>query len=376
MKVSVPHCGSIQYMARDMCSRLGLGYIEAPPYDETTVEIGVAVSPEHICFPCKVLLGSAVQALELGADTLITAAGFGPCRFNYFAEIERRILEREGYRFNIITFDGPRDAPVDFYRNLRLILPESGSGLAGIVRQMALTLRKGWAYDEIDKRAMAVRALERDEGATDRAVAASREVLERARTRREIEEARASAARLFDSIPIDRSRPHIRVGLVGELMMSLEPYFNFDVVSWLARNGAVVERSLHMSDVFTPFGKNPVLGIDSEQVERLASPYLCHEVGGHGHLSVGAAAWFADRGFDAILHFFPFTCLPEVIAKSVFVRISAERDIPILSISIDEQTGKPGMMTRLEALVDLVWSRKAKGAASREAAVAQRGSSR
>ena len=85
MNVSVPHCGSIQFMARDICERLDLGYIEAPDYSERTVEIGVTISPEHICFPCKILLGSAVETLELGADTLITMAGFGPCRFNYFA---------------------------------------------------------------------------------------------------------------------------------------------------------------------------------------------------------------------------------------------------------------------------------------------------
>ena len=52
------------------------------------------------------------------------------------------------------------------------------------------------------------------------------------------------------------------------------------------------------------------------------------------------------------------------MAKTVFVRIAEELDIPILSISIDEQTGKAGMQTRLEALIDLAWSRKKKQAAS------------
>jgi predicted nucleotide-binding protein (sugar kinase/HSP70/actin superfamily) len=58
-----------------------------------------------------------------------------------------------------------------------------------------------------------------------------------------------------------------------------------------------------------------------------------------------------------VLHFFPFTCLPEIIAKMVFTRVSGELDVPILSISIDEQTGRAGMQTRLEALIDLAWSK-------------------
>jgi predicted nucleotide-binding protein (sugar kinase/HSP70/actin superfamily) len=358
MNISVPHCGSIQYMAKDICSKLDIGYIEAPDYSESTVDIGVTISPEHICFPCKVLLGSAVQTLELGADTLITMAGFGPCRFNYFAEIQRRVLEREGYSFKIITFDGPREAPLEFYRNMRPVLAHTRAGTARVVQEMALTLKKGRIFDGIDKAAMAVRGVEAEVGATDRAVQDARDLLKHARTRNQIREAEFAIKERFAEVPVDAERPHLMVGLVGELMTCLEPYFNFDAVRWLGRNGAVVERSLHMSDIFTTFGRNPVLGYNSDEIEHAASPYLCHEVGGHGHISVGATVLFARRGFDAIVHFFPFTCLPEVIAKTVFIRISREFNLPILSMSIDEQTARTGIQTRLEALMDLAWSNK------------------
>jgi predicted nucleotide-binding protein (sugar kinase/HSP70/actin superfamily) len=141
-------------------------------------------------------------------------------------------------------------------------------------------------------------------------------------------------------------------------MMSMEPFFNCDIEKWLAGKGAVMERSLYMSDLFTPMGRNPVTGRDDEDIGRTAAPYLCHEIGGHGQINVAAAVDFARRGFDAVLHFFPFTCLPEIIAKMVFTRVSAELDVPILSISIDEQTGRAGMQTRLEALIDLAWSKQ------------------
>jgi predicted nucleotide-binding protein (sugar kinase/HSP70/actin superfamily) len=95
-------------------------------------------------------------------------------------------------------------------------------------------------------------------------------------------------------------------------------------------------------------------------VARMAKPYLSHEVGGDGLLTVGSSVIFARRGFDAVVHFLPFTCMPEVIAKGVLGRVSQELEMPVLSLSIDEQTGKAGVETRLEALLDLAWSNKAK----------------
>jgi predicted nucleotide-binding protein (sugar kinase/HSP70/actin superfamily) len=358
MNISVPKCGSIPYIAREMCNRLDVGYVEAPDYSERTVEIGVSISPEHICFPCKVLIGSAVETLEMGADTLITLAGFGPCRFNYFAEIQRRVLEREGYLFKIITFDGPRDAPLEFYRNTRSVLAHARMGFASAIKELALTLKKARIYDEIDKSELALRGLENEEGATDRAAEDARAILESARTAGEIREARRAVSERFAAVPVDAARPHLKIGLVGELLTCLEPYFNFDAARWLGRRGVIVERSLHISDIFTPFGRNPVLGCDAEEIERAAAPFLCHEVGGHGQISVGATVLFARRGFDAVVHFLPFTCLPEVIAKTVFVRISSELNLPILSMSVDEQTARTGVQTRMEALLDLAWSNK------------------
>lgn len=345
-------------MARDYCARLGIGFVEPPPYSQSTVERGVAVAPEHFCFPMKVLLGSAMESLEAGADTLVTVAGYGACRFNYFAELQKRILEREGYEFRLIAFDAPRDSVPDFYRNLRAVTGPTRAGITEVFKQLGLVLRKGNALDAIDKRAAALRALEVERGSVDRVAAGCREMLEGAFSSAELDETGLEIARRFDALPMEEERPHLRVGVTGEIMVSIEPYFSHDIEHWLAGRGAVVERSIYMSDIMTPWGKNPVRGWTDEEVERHAAPYLTHEVGGHGQINVAAAVDYARRGFDAVIHIFPFTCLPEVIARTVFVRVSRDMDIPILSMSVDEQTGRAGTLTRLEALVDLAWARR------------------
>lgn len=358
MKIAVPRAGSLPYMAEELAGRIGLDYIEAPQYSDNSIREGVSMSPEFFCFPMKVLLGNAAEALEEGADTLVTVAGFGPCRFSYFAEMQKRILERKGYDFKMIVFDSPRDSLKSFFHNMRELKPDNGINLPGMIREASMALRKGWLYDEIEKRAMALRGIEAEEGETDKAVRDALAILAGASSKREIEAAAREIRDRFQRLPVESGRPHIKIGLVGEILTVLEPYFNFNAVKWLAKNGAVMERSVHISDIFTPLGRNPVYGLTDGEILHAAKPYLCHEVGGHGLLSVGAAALFARRRFDAIIHFHPFTCMPEVIARTIFVRISKEFDVPILSISIDEQTGRAGTETRLEALMELVWARK------------------
>ncbi len=360
MQISVPQVGSLTFMAKDFIARIGHCFVEAPTYSDRTVRLGVSVAPETFCFPMKVLLGSSIEALEKGADTLVAIAGFGPCRFSYFAELQRRILRRMGYDFNMVVFDSPRDSVGEFYRSLKILKKESSTNIRGLIREMPLALRKGWLYDEIEKRAMATRGIEAKEGSTDKAAQDALSVLKQVRNKKDTKTAGREIGDIFRDVSIEPEHPHIRIGLVGELLTVLEPYFNFDAARWLAKNGVVLERSVHISDVFTPMGRNPVFGFTDEEILSAAKPYLGHEIGGHGLLSTGAAVMFARQGFDAVIHFHPFTCMPEVIARTIFVRISDELDMPIVSLSIDEQTGMAGLQTRLEALLELIWARKRK----------------
>ena len=44
----------------------------------------------------------------------------------------------------------------------------------------------------------------------------------------------------------------------------------------------------------------------------------------------------------------PFTCMPEIIAQSVLTKVSADLQIPILFLIVDEHTGEAGYQTRLK----------------------------
>jgi predicted nucleotide-binding protein (sugar kinase/HSP70/actin superfamily) len=54
----------------------------------------------------------------------------------------------------------------------------------------------------------------------------------------------------------------------------------------------------------------------------------------------------------------PFTCIPEIVARSILPRVSRDLGIPVMSLILDEQTGLAGVLTRLEAFVDLLARRR------------------
>ncbi len=45
------------------------------------------------------------------------------------------------------------------------------------------------------------------------------------------------------------------------------------------------------------------------------------------------------------------------MADNIFLALKRDIHIPILSLSFDEQTSHTGLVTRLEAFVDLLWQR-------------------
>jgi len=58
------------------------------------------------------------------------------------------------------------------------------------------------------------------------------------------------------------------------------------------------------------------------------------------------------KEYDGLIHLAPFTCMPEIVARNIMP--STKENIPVLTILCDEQITKTGMLTRLEAFVDLL----------------------
>ncbi len=68
---------------------------------------------------------------------------------------------------------------------------------------------------------------------------------------------------------------------------------------------------------------------------------------------------FAHGRIDGVLHLTAFGCGPDsLLNKLIELESKKHREIPFMTLMIDEHTGEAGMATRLEAFVDMVRRRK------------------
>ncbi len=73
----------------------------------------------------------------------------------------------------------------------------------------------------------------------------------------------------------------------------------------------------------------------------------------------GAAAhYIQDKNIDGIVTINAFGCGPDSMMLERVSRFARKNKMPMLSLSIDEQTGEAGFVTRLEAFVDMLYRKK------------------
>ncbi len=75
---------------------------------------------------------------------------------------------------------------------------------------------------------------------------------------------------------------------------------------------------------------------------------------------------FRQGNVDGVLHLTAFGCGPDsILNKFIEFEAKQHRNIPFMTLMIDEHTGEAGMFTRLEAFVDMVRRRKEMSACPR-----------
>ncbi|WP_245984511.1 acyl-CoA dehydratase activase-related protein [Biomaibacter acetigenes] len=145
MKVTFPHMGNIYIPLKSFFESLGVEVVVPPPCSKKTLELGVKYSPEFACLPLKINLGNFIEALEDGADTIVMAGGIGPCRFGYYAEVQREILKDLGFEFNMVVLEPPKGHLLELIHKLIMVTNKKKTYLQGYIRSRETCLGKGTA---------------------------------------------------------------------------------------------------------------------------------------------------------------------------------------------------------------------------------------
>ncbi len=354
MRLALPHMGNIHIPFQALFERLGIDYVIPPLNTQRTLSLGVKYSPEGLCIPFKLLLGNMIEAAELGADTILMPGGYGICRLGYYAKIQEQVLHELGYNVEVASVGVSENKLVGLLKKIKHL--SQNAPWIRIISGFRFGLAKIHSLDKIERLVQKVRPVELAKGTANRIFSKTIEALNRADDYSTLKKLEKDAICELNGVRRDTNIKPLIVGITGEFYVVLEPFSNLDVESELGKLGVEVRRTIFISE-WTKFSwfLNP-LGVDEKtKIHRAAWPYLKRDIGGDGWESIGEKV-LHTKDYDGLVHLAPFTCMPEIVAQNIMP--TTKENLPLLTIICDEQIAKPGMLTRLEAFVDLLERRR------------------
>ncbi|MGI5920354.1 MAG: CoA protein activase [Syntrophomonadaceae bacterium] len=355
MKISFPHMGYSYIAFKWLVENIGHECIVPPEPSKKTLDLGVRYSPEFSCIPFKILTGTYLEVAEMGAEVILTSGGMGPCRAGYYWVMHQYLMNEIGKDLKIVAFEPPLCNLKDFWSKLHWLRVTGGLSLKEFIKVIKTTWEKIKAIDDVEMRSHQVRPYEIKRGETTRSLWLALDMLDQANTIADINEARQEGLKLLNAVEMDPNRNPLKIGIIGEIYVVLEPAANHYLQIMLGEMGVETDRSIYLSAYAR---NNTIVNLEGD-IHQVAKPYLNEApIGGHGVNSIGETILYARHGFDGVVQLAPFACIPEIVAKSIIPSISRDMQIPLLTLFIDEQTGKAGVQTRLEAFVDLLEKRR------------------
>lgn len=351
-KISFPHMRDYYIAFKPIAKLLADEVIVPPPITKRTLELGAKYSPECVCVPFKYNVGNYIEALEKGANILVQAGG--GCRFGFYGEVQKEILEKLGYKFDFIKLNNDygilREIINIKKRNSKLSYPF-------IFKNALLSYSKLRALDIVEEDIRRNIGFEKKKGEHENLHKQFLDELDRTNTIRKVLSCRKKYLLLIKNIETEKPKNPIKVGMVGEFYVLLEPFCNFFIEKELAKKGIEVYRHTNFSTII-----HDILSFDlgNRRMIKEANPYLKYHIGAHGTESVGIAHKLIKQGYDGIIHVKPFGCMPEVNAMSALHQLSKDYKVPIMYFSFDAQTSETGIKTRIEAFYDMLNMKRTK----------------
>ncbi len=364
MKVTFPHLGTMHIFCKAIAETAGIPYIVPPETSRKTLTLGVQHSNECICLPFKIILGNFIEALQMGADTIVMVGSGPPCRLGLYDLVQKVILEDMGLHYRWLTIP-PRLTWQAIWKNYDETKELKKELTWKNILLFPHGLRMGWkkmmACEALEKLAMKVRPREVHKGETQRRLKRALFEVDQARTLRSLDRALENGRRLIQQTEQDFSRSPFKIAIVGELYTVMDPHINRGVEQKLGELGAEVTRTSWFSThILRSLGKKADPFAERVRFFEASKAYLGYDVGAECNVSIGEAIVRSQEGYDGVVHLMPFACMPETTASGILTQAGKDWDIPILTLVLDEQEIEGRIQTLLEAFVEMLqWKRKA-----------------
>src|SRR5690554_4303196 len=166
MKITMPHMGNLFIPLEALFTEMGHEVIVPPKCSKKTLTLGTKYAPETVCLPLKINLGNFLEAVDLGAEVIIMAGGVGPCRFGYYAEVQREIMEELGKKVHFIVLEPPRGNWRRLLKDVRQFF--TNRGVSSLFRGAKLAWEKLKCIEDLENTALWARPREFTLGSTSK----------------------------------------------------------------------------------------------------------------------------------------------------------------------------------------------------------------
>lgn len=345
--VSFPHLGNYYIVFNYFLTKaLKCKVIIPPGTTRKTIELGSKYSPDFVCVPFKYNLGNYIEALDMGANTLIQ--GGGGCRYGYYGELQEKILKDLGYDFEFynLIYDNHISLKKG-YKFCRKI--NKRCNIFSLIYYLINSLFMIVFIDKIERYIRLNMGFEEVAGEFERL---EKEYFDSFKNNGILKNIIMyyRYKKKFRNIKINKSSDPLKVRIVGELFSLIDSNTSFNVERKLIKMGVEVYRDTDLT--YLLITKRFILG----RMIRKGKKYIKYHLGADGTASVVRSMDSLDM--DGILHLKSFGCTPEISAMSILPKISNEYKIPILYFSFDAEDNEVGVDTRLEAFYDMLKGRK------------------
>jgi len=350
--ISFPHLGcyyvAMEYLLKKLTN---CQVMIPPPITKKTLELGTKYSPDFVCVPFKYNVGNFIEAAEKGANCF--AQSGGGCRFGFYGEGQEAILRDLKYDFEFYSLidEGGKISIPSVYRAIQK-LNDGKLNKIKFVYYGANTLYMFYCIDRLED------YIRRNIG-----FAIKPKEFEKVKEKMLKDFAKTKGffslwskyhkwLRAFKKIEINKPDDCLKVGVIGELFVVMEPFSNYNIEMELAKMGVEIQRSTDLTYIVVIKPRN------RKKLLRITKGYLTKVLAGDGIDNVAHTVEFCEHGVDGIIHVKPFGCIPEVGAIPIMDRVAHDHNVPIIFLSFDSQTSEEGIRTRLEAFYDMIAMRK------------------
>lgn len=348
--ISFPHLGDYHIPIEFLLKKLtNLKVVPSPKITKKTIELGTSKSPDFVCLPFKYNLGNFIESLENGANILIQAGG--GCRYGYYAEVQRQILKDLGYNFEFYTLTNTNKITISsLFNTFKKLNPDIE--FHKFAYYTLLTLKMIHYMDKIDIYIRANIGFEEEKGSFQRIKKKMLNEFKKTKNFTHLLFLYYKYKRIFKKLKINKPKNCLKVGIIGELYTSMEPFSSYFLEEELAKKNIQIKRYTNLTYLLI------TKKIHTKKMLKYVKDYVHHKIGADGLDNVYRAKKLIEENYDGIIHIKPFGCTPEIGAIPIIDKICKKYKMPIIYFSYDTQTSMEGLKTRIEAFYEMLNMKK------------------